>query len=120
MNNRRGRLYLKTPQILLDSRCSSTVVMGRLVEKRKLDKYSVIQWRTQARNITTNLRVKVYSTLPALIATNVVTWKFNVDDSSKGKYYMILGRAILTELVLNLTLDLFQPKMSCSLLFSGM
>ena len=61
-----------------------------------------MQWHIQAYNTTTNLKGKVRFTLPALIATNAVTWKCHVDDSAKGRYYMILGRDILTELGLNL------------------
>ena len=34
--------------------------------------------------------------------TNVVRWKCHVDDSTKGRYDIILGRNILTELGLNL------------------
>ena len=40
--------------------------------------------------------------LPSLSATNVMTWKCHVDESAKGRYDMILGRDILTELVSNL------------------
>ena len=95
MNTRRGRFYVKTYQMLLCIRCSYTVVMGSLGEKLKLEKYSVIQWRTQVGHITTNLRVKVYFTLPALSATNVVTWKCHVDDSAKDRHFMIFGRDLL-------------------------
>ena len=45
--------------------------------------------------------VSVYCTLPALSAKNVMTWDFHVDESSKGRYYMILGRDLLTEIGLN-------------------
>ena len=56
----------------------------------------VVQWHAQARNVTTKIKVKVYFTLPAFSATNVVTWKFRVDESSEGRYDIILGRDILT------------------------
>ena len=59
------------------------IVMGRLVENLRTEKYDVVQWHTQAGNITTNLKVKVDFTIPALSATNVVTWNFHVDDSTK-------------------------------------
>ena len=72
--------------------------MGRLVENLRIEKYDVMQWNTQDRNITTNLKVNVYFTLPTLSATNVAIWKFHVDDSSKGRYDMILGRYLLTGL----------------------
>ena len=64
-----------------------------------------MQWHTQASNITTNIKVKVYFTLPALSAMNVVTWKFHVDESAKGRYDMILGWDLLSELALNLKLS---------------
>ena len=37
-----------------------------------------------------------------LSATNAVTWKFHVDESTKGLYDILLGQYILTELGLNL------------------
>ena len=51
-----------------------------------------MQWHTQAGNITTNLKVKVDLTLPALSANNFMTWDYHVNDSANGRYYMILGR----------------------------
>ena len=72
------------------------IVMGRLVEKLHPEKYAVMQWHTQARNIATNYEVKVDLTLPKLSATNAVTWKCHVDNSAKGRYDMILGRYLLT------------------------
>ena len=50
----------------------------------------------------TNIKVKVDFTLPTLSATNVVTWIYHVDESSKGRYDMILGQYLLTELGLNI------------------
>ena len=61
-----------------------------------------MQWHMQAGNLTTKFKVKVDFTLPALSATNVVTWNCHLDDSAKGRYNMILGRDILKKLVLNL------------------
>ena len=96
MNTRKGGAKFKNFCILLDSGCSSTIVMGRQVEKIYPEGDAPMQWNTQARNIMTNLKVKIDFTLPALSATNVVTWNFQVDDSAKGRYDMILGRNILT------------------------
>ena len=62
----------------------------------------MIQWHTQAGNITTNLKVEVDFTLTELSVMNIVTWKCHVDESAKGRYDMILGRDLLTELGLNL------------------
>ena len=68
--------------------------MRRLVEKLRLEKGAVMQWHTQAGNITTNIKVKLYFTLPTLSATNVLTWNCHVDDSAKGGYDMTLGHDI--------------------------
>ena len=50
----------------------------------------------------TNLKVRENFTLPALSVTNVVTWKCHVDDTTNGRYIMILGRYLLKELGFNL------------------
>ena len=71
--------------------------MEGLFEKLRLEKYSAMQWHTQAGNITTNIEVKVDFTFPALSANNVVTWKFHVYDYSSGIYDMILGQDLLTQ-----------------------
>ena len=102
INTRKDKAKFKNFRVLLDSGCSSTIVMGRLVEKLYPGKYSQMQWHTQAVNITTNLKVKVYFTLSALSAIYIVTWRCHVDESTKGRYDMILVRDILTELALNL------------------
>ena len=96
MNTRKGKATFKNFRILLDSGCSSTIVIGRLVKKLHSDKYAVMQWSTQYGNITTNIKVKVYFTLPVLSSTNVVTCKWHVDESTKGRYYMTLRRYLLT------------------------
>ena len=44
-------------------------------------------------------------TLLALSATNFVTWNFHVDESTKGRHDMILGRDLLSELEQNLKLS---------------
>ena len=55
----------------------------------------------QAGSSTTNLKVKIDFTLPELSATKIVTWNFHVDDYNKGRYGMILGRDLLTALLLS-------------------
>ena len=57
---------------------------------------------TQASSITTDIKAKIYFTFPELTAKTIVTWNFHVDDSTKGRYNMILGRYLLTTLGLNL------------------
>ena len=96
MNIRKGKARVKNFRILLDSICSSKVVMGRLIEKIHPEKDTPMHWNTQSRNITTNNKVKIDSTLPALSATNVKTWNCHVDDSTKDRYDMILGQYLLT------------------------
>ena len=54
----------------------------------------MIQWHTQAGNITTNIKVEIDFTLTKISATNIITWNFHVGDSAKGRYAMILGRDI--------------------------
>ena len=95
MNTRHCRAKFKNFLIILDSGCSSTIVMGRIVGKLNTEKYSVMQWHTQAGNITINHKVEVGFTLPSLSATNFVTCQCHIDDSAKVRYNMILGRDIL-------------------------
>ena len=64
-----------------------------------------MQWHTQAGNITTNIKVKVYFTLPKLSATKMVTWNCHEDESDKDTYSMILGRYLSEYLVFNLKLS---------------
>ena len=65
----------------------------------------MMQWHRQSVNITTDLKVKVYFSLPVLSAANDVMWKCDVDKSVKGGYDMILGWYISIELGLNLKLS---------------
>ena len=94
INIRKGREKFNNFRILLDSECSSTIESRRLVGKLCLVKDSVMQWHTQAGNFTTYKKIKVDFTIPAVSASNVVTWKCHVDDSAKGRCDMILGRDI--------------------------
>ena len=79
--------------------------MERLIQKLNPKENAVIKWNTQLGRTTTNLKVKIDFTLPDLNDMNVVTWNFHVDDSSKGRYDMILGRDPLPYLGLNLKLS---------------
>ena len=96
MNTRRGKAKFKNFRFVLESGRNSTILMGRLVETNCLKKYDVVQWNTQAGNITANIKIKVDFTLPALNAMNVVMWKFHMDDSAKGTYDLILGQDLIT------------------------
>ena len=79
--------------------------MGRLVKKIYPKKNTVMQWHTKAGNITTNLKVELEFTWPAISAKNDVTRKCHVYESDKGSYNTILGRDLLTKLWLNLKLS---------------
>ena len=39
--------------------------------------------------------------LPAFSATKIVTWKCHVNESTNGRYDMVLGKDLLTTLVLD-------------------
>ena len=59
MNTRKGKAKFKNSRIILDSGCSYTIVMRRLVHKIIPGRDAVMQWQTQAGNITTNLKVNI-------------------------------------------------------------
>ena len=105
MNTRKVSAVFKTFWILLDSGCRSMIVMTRLVKKLYPENDDLMLRHTQAVNITNNIKVKVYFSLPALRATNVVMWKCHVDNSAKGRYNIILEWYLWSELELNLKLS---------------
>ena len=59
MNTQKGTEKFKNFRILLDSGCSSTILMKRLIEIPNPKRDDVIQWHTQAGNINTYLKVKI-------------------------------------------------------------
>ena len=64
MNTRRGRAKYIYIWVLLDSGCSSMIVMRRLMPRLKKTKDDIMQWQGQAGNLLTNLKVKTYFILP--------------------------------------------------------
>ena len=64
-----------------------------------------MQCHMQAGEINSNLKVKIDFTLPELSVTNIVACVCHVNYSSNSRCNIILGRYILTELVLNLKLS---------------
>ena len=46
--------------------------------------------------------MKVDFCLPEFSTTEIATWKFQVDESTNGRYDIILGRKLLTALGLNI------------------
>ena len=101
INTKRCKAKFKNFWILLNSGCSSTVRMGRLIQKLHPKVGTVMQWHTQAGKSNTNINVQIYFTPPELSANNVTICNYYMDDSTKGRYDMILGRNILTALWLN-------------------
>ena len=59
-------------------------------------------WETQARKFTTSKKVDVDFFIPRFSATKNLMWKCHVDESTTGRYYIILGRDLLTALRLDL------------------
>ena len=92
MNTRKGRVKFKNLKIILESGFTSKIRMGKLVEKLHPEKDAVVQWHTQAGNITPSFKVKIDFILPALSAINYMTWKCHANESAKGIYDMILGK----------------------------
>ena len=82
MNVRKGRAKFKNFHVFLDSGCSSTIVMGIMVKKLGLEEDTPMQWNTQAGNVTNNLNVKIYITIPAFSAINFMMCNCHVDDSA--------------------------------------
>ena len=79
--------------------------MRGIIKKLKIIEETVMQWHTQAGNITTNLKVKIDFNLPEFSLKKIVTCDFHVNDFFKSRYDMTLGRYILTALGLNLKLS---------------
>ena len=86
----------------MDSGCIYKIVMGTIIRKLTSKEDYVMQCYTQAGKITNNSKVKIGFTLPEFSATEIVTWIYHVDDSTKIRYDTILGRYMLKELGLNL------------------
>ena len=58
MNTRKGEAKFKCFRILLESRCSSIIVMRRLVERLHPEKDAPMNWNTQAEISLIILRLK--------------------------------------------------------------
>ena len=56
MNMHKGKENYNIVKILLDSECSSTIVMRKLISKRNPKEDDVMQWHNQAGIITTNIK----------------------------------------------------------------
>ena len=102
MNTHSGREKFRNFQIILNIGRSSTILMDNLTSKLKQKETTMNRWETQSRKFTTSTKANIYFCLPSLNATKIVTWKYHVDDPTKVRYDMILGRDLLTALGLDL------------------
>ena len=59
MNTRKGIEKFKNLQVMLDSGCSSTIIMGNIMLNIIKEKGVATHWNTQAENFTTNQKLKV-------------------------------------------------------------
>ena len=76
--------------------------MGKLTSKLKTTETDKTMWEAQSREFTTWKKVNVEFCLSGFSATKIVMWKFHVDESTYGRYDMILGRYLLTAMGLDL------------------
>ena len=58
-------------------------------------------WETQAGKFTISKKVDVYFCLPEFSATKIVSWKFQVDNQTNSRYYMIIVRYLINSLGLD-------------------
>ena len=59
-------------------------------------------WKTQACKFTTSHKMNVESCLTEFSATKIVLWNCHVDNNTNIRYDVILGRDLLTLMVLDL------------------
>ena len=59
-------------------------------------------WETQSGKFVTSNKVNVDFCLPEYSTTKTVSWKCRMDNKNNSRYYMILGRYLITKLRLDL------------------
>ena len=105
MNNRLINVKLNSLQIILDSRASCYIVLGKHTQKSRKKNTKPVCWNTQGGEFQMRYTTNVDTILPELYATKIAKWNFHVDDSqNKHRYDIILGRDILSELNIYLRL----------------
>ena len=63
--------------------------------KLEIKNDDVVQWYTQAGNLITDLKVKIYLSLSEFSTTKIMMWECHVDDSNKIRCNMSLGKYLL-------------------------
>ena len=101
MNTHSGREKFENFRIILDSRSSATIVIGKPTSKLRTKEAKKTTLEIQYGKFTNSKKVNVDFCLPNFIETKIVTWKCHVDNSTNGIYDMILGRDLLTALGLD-------------------
>ena len=69
--------------------------MVKLMSKLKTKEVETTTWETQSGKLKISKKVKVDFGLLEISATKIVTWKCHVDESTNGRYNMILVRYLL-------------------------
>ena len=59
-------------------------------------------WETQSGKFTTSKKVNIDFFLLEFSATNIVTWKCHVEESTNSRYDIILGRDLINALGMDL------------------
>ena len=83
INTHRGKVKLKNFRILLDGVFCFNIVRRIIITKLKTKEDAVIIRHMQEHNLTTNLKVKIDSTLTSFRATKIVMWECHVDSPLK-------------------------------------
>ena len=102
MNTHSRSEEFKNFRIILNRESISTIAISNPKSKLKSKETAETMWETQSEKSTTSKKVTVDFCLPRFSAKNIVTWKWHVDESTNGRYDMILGRDLFTALGLDL------------------
>ena len=88
--------------MLLYSRISSTIVMGKLKSKLKQKKSLISTWETKAGKFTISKKANINLCLSEFSVNKIMPWKCPIDNSTNKRYGMILGKDLLTVMGLDL------------------
>ena len=80
MNTFSGWAKFKNLQFLLDSRSSSTIVMGKLTSNLKKKESAKTMRETQSGKFRTSKKANIDFCLPEFSAAKIVTWKCHVKN----------------------------------------
>ena len=84
-------------RILLDSGANESIIHAPLVNKTRISKTDLNEWKTMAGKFTTNCITKTVITLPELSNSAQFTIKAHVAEA-KTNYDLIIGRDVLSQL----------------------